>query len=117
MRKADETRTENDVASPKNPALQTEAEVDEEQELASKESEVPKNASEAQNVDAQKDDKVQNCTETKQTVAPDKAEVGKAQRMANEENQPCDDANNANESASTASGEVQAIAESKSATK
>ena len=116
MRKADETRTEKDAASPKNLILQTEAEVDEEQELASKESEVPKNASEAQNVDAQKDDKVQNYTETKQTLAPDKAEVGKAQCMADEEIQPCDNANNANESASTAPAEEQAIAESKSAT-
>ena len=50
-------------------------------------------------------------------MAPEKAEEGKAQCTASEDIQPCDNANDANDSAPTAPAEEQAIAEPKPATK
>ena len=56
-----------------------EAERDKEQDVASEESQVPKNASESQKVDAQEDEKVKHCPKTNQAVAPEEAKEGKAQ--------------------------------------
>ena len=56
--------------------------------MASEESQVPKNASESQKVDAQEEaKKVQNCPETNQAVAHKEAEKGKAQSTASDESQ------------------------------